>query len=157
MIGEAAPESPPSFIVRTEAQKAASDNGYRIERGVNAGWLGYASTTAHGLIWIAGGAPQGPWFLSINHSGVAAEIGVLPASPIPGPGIASYLLATITELHAALDRVYKLAVSLPDAPLARFRMATAGLPNTTEAERLVVQRIGQDVFRAALMDYWGGR
>jgi hypothetical protein len=26
----------------------------------------------------------------------------------------------------------------------------------TEAERLVVQRIGQGIFRAALMGYWGG-
>jgi hypothetical protein len=30
-----------------------------------------------------------------------------------------------------------LAVSLPDAPLTRFRLKTAGLPRTTEAERLV--------------------
>jgi hypothetical protein len=58
----------------------------------------------------------------------------------------------LTALHAALDRVYKLGVSLPDAPHARFRVQTAGLPQTTEAERLVVQRIGQDIFRAALMD-----
>jgi HNH endonuclease len=65
--------------------------------------------------------------------------------------------ATLSQLHAVLDRVYKLAVSLPDAPLARFQAKTAGLPRTTEAERLVVQRIGQDVFRNALMDYWGGR
>ena len=63
----------------------------------------------------------------------------------------------MTELHAALDRVYKLAVSLPDAPLARFQAETANLPQTTEAERLVIQRIGQDIFRDALMDYWGGR
>jgi predicted restriction endonuclease len=42
-------------------------------------------------------------------------------------------------------------------PLARFRAETAGLPRTTEAERLVIQRICQDVFREALMDYWGGR
>jgi hypothetical protein len=27
----------------------------------------------------------------------------------------------------------------------------------TEVERLVVQRNGQDIFRAALMDYWGAR
>jgi hypothetical protein len=60
-------------------------------------------------------------------------------------------------LHAALDRVYKLGISLPDAPLARFRAQTARLPQTTEAERLVVQRIGQDIFRAALIDYWGDR
>jgi predicted restriction endonuclease len=30
------------------------------------------------------------------------------------------------------------------------------VPRTTEAERLVIQRIGQDIFRQALMDYWGG-
>jgi HNH endonuclease len=48
-------------------------------------------------------------------------------------------------------------VSLPDAPLARFRAQTVGLPQTTEAERLTILRIGQDIFRAALIDYWGGR
>jgi predicted restriction endonuclease len=63
----------------------------------------------------------------------------------------------LSQLHAVLDRVYKLAVCLPEAPLLRFRAATASLPRTTEAERLVIQRIGQDVFRDALMDYWGGR
>jgi predicted restriction endonuclease len=31
------------------------------------------------------------------------------------------------------------------------------LPPTTEAERMVIQRIGQDIFRDALMDYWGRR
>ena len=39
----------------------------------------------------------------------------------------------------------------------RFRAETAALPRTTEAERLVIQRIRQNVFRDALMDYWGGR
>ena len=43
-----------------------------------------------------------------------------------------------TAFDPALDRVYKLGVSLPDAPLTRFRARTAGLPQTTEAERLVV-------------------
>ena len=143
--------------MRTEAQKAAWDNGYRLERGIESGWLRYASTTAPGSIWIAGASDQGPWLLSLDHSGVVAEIGVVPTLSAPGPGLATYVLATVTELHAALDRVYKLAVSLPDAPLSRFQVETAGLPRTTEAERLVVQRIGQNVFRDALMDYWGGR
>jgi hypothetical protein len=56
----------------------------------------------------------------------------------------------LSQLHALLDRVYELAVSLPDAPLARFRIRTKELPQATEAERLVVQRVGQD-FREALM------
>ena len=29
--------------------------------------------------------------------------------------------------------------------------------SATEAERWVIQRIGQDVFRAALLDYWDSR
>ncbi len=45
----------------------------------------------------------------------------------------------------------------PDALLRRFERLTATLPRTTEAERLVVQRVGQDVFRDGLIDYWEGR
>ena len=153
-----APQDPVGFVVRTEAQKAAWDHGFRLERGIESGgWLHYASTTAHGEIWIAGGSLRGPWLLSIDHPGVAAELATLPPAPLAGPGLAIFEFGTLTALHAALDRVYKLGVSLPDAPLARFRAQTAHLPQTTEAERLVVQRIGQEIFRAALMDYWGGR
>ena len=54
-------ENPPGFVVRTEAEKAASDNGYRLERGVEGGWLAYASTTAPGTIWIAADASHGPF------------------------------------------------------------------------------------------------
>jgi hypothetical protein len=150
-------ENPPGFVVRTEAQKAAADNGFRLERSIENGWLHYDSTTAPGSLWIASASSQGPWLLSIDHSGVVAEVGTLLPSPVSGPGLATFMFATLAQLHAALDRVYKLSVSLPDAPLARFQVATSGLPRTTEAERLVVQRIGQDVFRNALMDYWGGR
>jgi hypothetical protein len=153
-----APEDPPGFVVRTEAQKAAWDNGFRLERGVERdGWLRYASTTARGEIWIAGVPPRGPWLLSVDHPGVAAELAALPPSPLPGPGLATFGFDTLTALHAALDRAYKLGVSLPDAPLDRFRAQTATLPQKTEVERLAVQRIGQDIFRGALMDYWGGR
>ena len=72
---------------------------------------------------------------------------------LAGPGLATFEFGSLTALHASLDRVHKLGVSLPDAPLARFRAQTARLSQSTEAERLVVQRIGQDIFRAALMDY----
>jgi hypothetical protein len=151
------PEIPPEFVVRTEAQKAAWDNGYRLERGIEGGWLHYGSTTAPGSVWIAGASRHGPWFLSIDHSGVIAEIGALPVAPVGGPGAATFIFASLAQLHAALDRVYKLAVSLPEAPLDRFQAKIKGLPQTTEAERLVIQRIGQDVFRDALMAYWGNR
>lgn len=41
--------------------------------------------------------------------------------------------------------------------LHAFEKSTRALPQTTEAERLAVQRVGQDLFRAGLMDYWEGR
>jgi HNH endonuclease len=143
--------------VRTEAQQATWDNGYRLERGVANGWLHYASTTAPGSIWIAGYSGHGPWLLSIAHSGVAAEISLASVSPPAGPGVATFVFPTIKELHEALDRVYKLAMSLPEAPLDRFKAKTANLPRITEAERLIIQRIGQDIFRSALIDYWNAR
>lgn len=38
-----------------------------------------------------------------------------------------------------------------------FRREIADLPRASEAERLVVQRVGQTLFRAALLDFWQGR
>src|SRR3546814_9491856 len=69
-------------------------------------------------------------------------------SPVYGPGGATWVLDSATRLHNALDRIYRLGVSLPDAPLARFETATSGMPRTPEVERLVVQRVGQEIGRA---------
>jgi hypothetical protein len=75
-----------------------SENGYRLECGVEGGWLRYASTTARGSIWIAGASGRGPWLVSLDHSGVIAEIGPLPHSPTPGPGLAQEAGATEAKL-----------------------------------------------------------
>jgi hypothetical protein len=147
------PGEPPGFVVRTEAQKAAFDNGFRIELGIEGGWMRYASATAWGEIWIAGISFRGPWLLSVSHAGVAAELGTT-ASDIEGPGLARFVLLSLQELYAAVARAYRLGVSLPQAPLEQFRSIIHNLPQTTDAERLVVQRVGQDVFRRALLKYW---
>ena len=152
-----APEDPPGFVVRTEAQKAAADNGFRLPRGVANGWLRFGSTTAQGDVWIAGASPTGPWLLALDRTEVAAEIGAAATALATGPSVAMFVFDTLPPLYAALDRAYRLGVSLPDAPLVQFQAAAGNLPRATEAERLVVQRIGQDVFRQALLAYWGGR
>jgi hypothetical protein len=149
-------ESPQSFIVREECQKAASQNGFRRILGEEAGWAAFESTTAKGSIYLAATGPSGPWFLALGHLGVVRELG-LPAVDLLGPGHACFAFENLGALYAALHRVYELGVSLPDAPLREFEIRVSGLPKTTEAERLVVQRIGQDIFRARLMDYWQGR
>jgi hypothetical protein len=152
-------EDPPGFIVRTEVQKAAFDNGFRLDRGIHGGWMRYGSTTAQGDIWIAGASPTGPWLLSLEHNAVAAEIGPVPTADglFVGPGVATFIFQGLHPLYSALDHVYRLAASLPDAPLQRFSAETLYLPRTTEAERLVVERVGQTLFREALLKYWNGR
>lgn len=150
-------ENPPGFVVREEAHKAAYENGFRVALSMRDGWLSYRSTTARGEIWIGRAAGSGPWLLSITHAAIAAELGMPAVDALSGPGFATYALPTLGQLYKALDRIYKLGVSLPTAPLEAFQRATAHMPRTTEIERLTVQRVGQDLFRAALLDYWGGR
>ena len=149
-------EAPQSFIVHQECEKAASQNGFRRILGETAGWAGFGSTTAKGVIHLAAGGMRGPWFLALDHAGVVAELRP-PTLGIEGPGVARLAFENLGELYATLRRVYQLATSLPDAPLQQFERLAAPLPRATEVERLVVQRIGQDIFRASLMDYWQGR
>jgi hypothetical protein len=145
-------EDPQSFTTRTEAIKAAYDNGYRIIHEADKGWLRFASTTAPGDIFIAHSL-AGLWLLSVEHAGVAHEFG---ASDLRGPGIGTVIVPTLHELHQAISRTYRLSVSLPQLPLSTFEKETSALPRSTESERLVVQRVGQDIFRQALMEYWNG-
>jgi hypothetical protein len=149
-------EAPQKFVVRHECEQAAGRNGFRRVLGEEAGWAVFSSTTAQGTIRLAAAGPQGPWFLALDHAGIITELGQ-PLAGMPGPGRARYAFDTLGTLYAALHRVYELGVSLPDAPLRTFQLKVKALPQTTEAERLVVQRIGQDIFRASLMDYWQGR
>lgn len=149
-------EAPQSFVVREECEKAAFQNGFRRPLGQKEGWAAFGSTTAHGTIHLAATGAQGPWFLALDHAGVIEEL-ALPVAKMAGPGLACYAFDTLGALYGVLPRVYQLAVSLPDAPLRDFQTKIKDLPKTTEAERLVVQRIGQDIFRAGLMDYWEGR
>jgi hypothetical protein len=151
-------ENPPSFIVRTELRKAAFENGFRLDQELDRGWLHYRSATAPGEIWLAAVSTRGPWFLSLSLRAVADEMDSARVADLSaGPTDATFAFATLEELHQALDRIYRLSVSLPDAPLQQFLTATSGVPRSTEAERLVIQRVGQDIFRQALMKYWNGR
>ena len=64
------------------------------------------------------------------------------------------------SLGRLLRRAAELAMSLPNQAAEHYATEIAKLdanpPSTTEVLALVKQRRGQDLFRAALMDYWGG-
>ncbi|HOO51798.1 MAG TPA: HNH endonuclease [Alphaproteobacteria bacterium] len=139
-------QNPPGGVISIEAQKAAFDNGYRIEEGIKDGWLHYRSSTVPGDIAIASSSDQGPWHLRISQNSAIAELKT-----------STFSFNNLAELYSTLDKVYRLSASLPDVPLQKFQEEKAKLPQTTEAERLVVQRVGQNLFRDALIKYWDGR
>ena len=60
-----------------------------------------------------------------------------------------------SAMRAALHRVYELSYTLPDVPLYTYRDEIAGLGDT-EVDRVRKERIGQDLYRRALLRYWEG-
>ena len=149
-------ETPQGFIVAAECEKAASQNGYRRCIGQKDGWAGFESTTAKGAIHLAAASSEGPWFLALSHAGIVENLKRRIAD-MPGPGLARYAFPTLGELSSVLPRIYDLGRTLPSGPLDDFLEAIQTLPRKTETERLVVQRVGQEIFRERLMIHWQGR
>jgi hypothetical protein len=81
------------------------------------------------------------------------------ADSAAAPGIPDVRFRAAGEeaFHRLVRRMYQLARALPTAPLDTFRAKTSGLPDKTDVERLVIQRVGQNIFRDALLEYWSGR
>jgi hypothetical protein len=77
---------------------------------------------------------------------------------------AAFVAATDAELAQWLRRASALAQSLPNQAAVDFdtqvQQALAALPaaesQSTEVQRLVRQRVGQDRYRQAMLSYWGG-
>ena len=84
-------------------------------------------------------------------------------APWPRDG-AAFVAANDAELARWLRRASALAQSLPNQAAVDFdtqvQQALAALPTadtqSTEARRLVRQRVGQDRYRQAMLAYWGG-
>lgn len=77
---------------------------------------------------------------------------------------AAFVAATDADLAHWLRRASALAQSLPNQAAVDFdtqvQQALAALPaadtQSTEVQRLVRQRVGQDRYRQAMLSYWGG-
>lgn len=155
MINTAARLDTYPFALASELRDAANEHGFRIGPEQASGWIFFRSASAPGEIAVAAAGNDGPFFLSITHSGVARELIAEPAQPCAKGHAAAFMLPTRDALFDAVGEVYRKSVSLPTLPLELFQRETAQLGNT-EAERLEKIRIGQDIFRKALLTYWKG-
>ena len=148
-----------SPIIASRLEKAAVDNGFDQELPREGDWLAFASTQCPLRIWLVnfGDAVFLAAFSQQNVARALGEYGTPMAAPLPKCALGGRTVTAIPALHRLLRRAFQLSKTLPDELLHTFEKQTAALPKTTDAERLVVQRVGQDLFRQGLLDFWEGR
>jgi putative restriction endonuclease len=149
----------PSPVIASRLEKAATDNGFDRELPREDAWLVYGSTLCPLRIWL-GTFSNAVFLAAFSQQNVARALGAYGtpmAAPLPKGALGGRTVTDIPALHRLLRRAFQLSKALPDELLHAFEQQTALLPKATEAERLVVQRVGQNLFRDGLLDLWEGR
>lgn len=148
-----------SPILVSRLEKAATDNGFDQALPLEGDWLVFASTHCPLRVWLGIFGDAVP-VVALSHQHVArslGEYGTPMVAPMPKGAVGGRAVPDIPALHRLLRRAFQLSRALPNELLHAFEKQVAALPRSTEAERLVVQRVGQNLFRDGLMDLWEGR
>ena len=146
-------------VTVTRLEKAAADNGFDLDPEHTADWLSFGSSQTSMRIWLTA-IGESLFLAAMSRADVLdglAGHGTAFTNPLPSGAAGALSVSDVAALHHLLRRAFQLSRTLPDALLHAFKDETATLPRATEAERLVVQRVGQDIFRRGLFEYWNGR
>ena len=146
-------------VTITLLEKAATDNGFDLELDHPADWLSFGSSQTSMRIWLTV-LDESRVLAAVSWADVLdglATLGTASTNMLPTRAAGALAVDDMAALHRLLRRAFQLSRTLPDALLHAFETETANLPRSTETERMVVQRVGQDVFRRGLLQYWDGR
>lgn len=145
-------------LERTRLEKALADHGFDLTPLLEGDWLVGRSTLHPVAVGMRQNADASITLQTRdpNLRAAMAREGIEPTGESDAQ-VWEFLCPDYQAFYRVLGRYAALARSLPNRVAERFTVATAKLPQTTEAERLVVQRIGQNLFRDALIDFWQGR
>lgn len=148
------------LLSETRVEKAAADAGFDLTTLREGNWLILRAASFTYRLGVS--AQPG----EIYHVGFSdAEAGQKTAADCAcdavfrkGPwAVEVSNVAGYDALHRLLLRAAIIFRLLAADSSAQYKAATRNLPVSTEAERLVVQRVGQSIFRNALIEYWQGR
>lgn len=134
-------------LERTRLEKAAADCGFELS----------PELVDDALIFRSAQFPESVTVQPLGNEGFALHASVPMLLPVPGEASGALRVYGWSVLYQVLDKAAATARTLPNRVAQKFHQATAILPKSTEAERWVVQRVGQNLFRSALLDYWQGR
>lgn len=146
-----------TFTERELIKKAGADSGWSIVESddPDSVTLGSASHSERTIIKCLDHEMDVTFTASFNES----ELRITGAFDIVGQEIV-VRKREYESLRRVLRRVQELFIALPPTPIEIYNMrwrqiVASGLP-ATETEETVRQRVGQDVYREALMNYWKG-
>jgi len=150
---------PLSITERTLLQKIASDTGFDVERPAEGPWLAFDSSRTSTRLWLSNvGTTLIVVALSQHKVVDALKGGGSPVTnPLPSGAVGAFGATSLSAVQVLIQRAYVFSMTLPDELLHRFQRRAGGMPETTEAERLARQRIGQDVFREGLLELAAGQ
>lgn len=146
-------------LQRTLIEKTGNDNGFEhvVASDVSGVTLASARHANRALVGLDSGAYHVRF-----ETGSQSLLPELQRS-FPAKVADAFRAATEADLAALLRRAASLSRALPSQAANDYQQAVAaelaGLPvgiAGTEVERMVRQRVGQNKFRDAMMDYWGG-
>lgn len=147
-------------LQRTLIEKIGNDNGfeYVVASDANDVTLASARHANRALIDVESGAYQ--VHFQTSSSSLLPE---LKRSFSAAQDADLFQVATEADLAVLLRRAASLSRALPSQAANNYQQAVAAelaeLPVNvmgTEVERMIRQRVGQDKFRDALLEYWGG-
>ncbi len=147
-------------LQRTLIEKTGNDNGFEHVVASDASCVTLASArhANRALVSLEGSAYH-VRFETASQSLMPELQRSFPAKQVAN----TFRVATEAELAGLLRRAASLSRALPSQATNDYQQAVAAelseLPAGivgTEVERMVRQRVGQNKFRDAMMDYWGG-
>jgi putative restriction endonuclease len=144
---------------QTRLEKAAADNGFDLDGSQQGDWTRFRSSHSPLCVWLKAQV-GGPLVVALSRSNVLKALeGFEPLTPdvLPEGACGARSVTDFSTLHQLMRRAFHLSRTLPDELLRVFQSQTATLPRSTEVERSIIQRVGQDLFRGGLLEYWDGR
>jgi hypothetical protein len=148
-------------LQRTLIEKTGNDNGFEHVVASDASCVTLASArhANRALVGVESGTYQ-VRFQTVSQSLLPELQRSFPATVVEAD---AFQIVTEANLAALLRRAASLSRALPSQAANDYQQAVAAelaeLPAGivgTEIERMVRQRVGQDKFRDAMLDYWGG-
>jgi putative restriction endonuclease len=146
---------------RSLIQKAGYDHGWEVVIEDTPEQVVLASALHRARAQIIPSLPGCRWVLTVSPEPIQREL----ERALPDHFLTDEWMGADDdqELGQLLSHAARLARALPDEPSRRFAGAVAEklaaldmITAATEIERLVRQRVGQDIYRESLLDYWGG-